>query len=118
MPTVIVNCPRCGVPCRASSAGHDDARLLRRAPKGFCANCAVTEFLMSVETIRDGIERRGVGQALSNLAVREGFTQLMKIGHADMRPEEIDWEKIIDNWQLPFPKPIPPPSTRRVHPQP
>jgi len=98
------NCIRCEKPGRASGNINPEARLLKRTSTiGLCANCAVTEFLLSLEPIRHGIEKNGVETALKNANVRKQFEGAMKTGLADMKSEEIDWETIIQNWALPFP---------------
>ena len=99
------NCIRCEKPCRASGNTNPKARLLKRTSTiGLCANCAVTEFLLSLEPIRHGIEKNGVDATLKNANVRKQFEGVMKAGLADMKSEEIDWETIIRNWALPFPE--------------
>jgi len=34
--------------------------------------------------------------------IRELFADIMRTGHADADPDEIDWQKIVENWDLPF----------------
>lgn len=101
----IILCPRCSTPCKKSTPINKDARLLLHTSRsdGLCPNCAVTEFLLGVEPVRAGIEKHGVEKALSNTAVREQFVAVMRAGGADMQPNEINWEKVIRNWSLPFP---------------
>lgn len=103
--TDIIACPRCGHLCKRSTPVNPDARLLIRtdSANGLCPNCAVTAFLMSVEPVKAGIEMNGVAKVLSNPLVREQFITVMRAGGADMKPEEINWQSVIDNWALPFP---------------
>ena len=35
----------------------------------------------------------------------------MRVGSADAQPDEIDWNRIVENWDLPFPKKIKPSCT-------
>jgi len=35
----------------------------------------------------------------------------MRVGLADAKPDEINWERIVENWDLPFPKKIKPSCT-------
>jgi hypothetical protein len=35
--------------------------------------------------------------------VQEQFARLMVAAGADMKPGEIDWKKVVENWHLPFP---------------
>lgn len=99
----VVACPRCGELCRLSSPVHEDARLLKRTDKvedGLCANCAVASwFRLSpfMEMIDDP-------QKLLFQPLQEQFAAVMKAGHADMDPLEIDWELVVKHWDLPFPK--------------
>jgi len=104
MPNVIL-CPRCNAHCKQSVPVNPDARLLRRTSgtNGLCPNCAVTEFLLSVEPIRLSIESNGAEKVLLNAAVREQFMTVMRAGGADMKPDEINWQSVISNWSLPFP---------------
>jgi len=43
--------------------------------------------------------------------IQEQFAALMKVGLADALPDEINWNLIIENWDLPFPSKIKPSST-------
>ena len=95
-------CARCGFPCRPSSPVHPDARLLQRAQDGVCPSCATTQFLMSIETVMYGIEKNGVGMLLRQ-DVQKQFASVMQAGNADVSPEEIDWQWVIAQWDLPFP---------------
>jgi hypothetical protein len=36
--------------------------------------------------------------------VHARFAALMVSGHADAVPFEIDWEAVVENWSLPFPR--------------
>jgi hypothetical protein len=38
--------------------------------------------------------------------LQEIFTNIMRAGFADAIPDEIDWQRIVDNWELPFPKKV------------
>jgi hypothetical protein len=37
--------------------------------------------------------------------VQAQFARLMQAGNADAKPEEINWQNVIDHWDLPFAKP-------------
>lgn len=102
----VVTCPRCGQPCLARESDNDEARLLKHTADmsvGLCGNCAVQEFLMSVETLKYAIEKQGP-QILLWDAFQEQFVEIMKVGFADMNPAEINWELIVENWELSFPE--------------
>jgi len=36
------------------------------------------------------------------------FTDVMRAGFADANPDEIDWQLMVDNWDLPFSKKVKP----------
>lgn len=97
----VAPCQRCGVPCRVASSTNPDARLLKHAPtpEGFCPNCAVTEFLLGFEFMIGSDVRR-----LLSPHIQQQFAEIMRAGNADAMPDEIDWNAIVANWELPFPK--------------
>ena len=101
---VPIPCPRCGELCKVSSS-TGDPRFMKRAtkpsPKAMCATCAVTAFIKSVETFHHGIELNGV-QMFLNPMVQEQFGKLLQ-GFGDATPGEIDWQRLVDNWELPVP---------------
>ncbi len=97
-------CQRCGVRCRVDSPGNPDAKMLRRSkvPKGLCVNCAVHDFLRNTYPCNMLL----AGSGPSSLAyphVQEQFAAIMRVGMADAVPDEIRWDLIIENWDLPFP---------------
>jgi hypothetical protein len=74
--------------------------MLRRAeePKGYCVNCAVAEFLWvfgcrNADPSPDSFRVK---------PVQDQFTKIMVARNADANPAEINWEKVIANWDLPF----------------
>jgi hypothetical protein len=101
----IILCPRCFQPCRISGSDNVDARLMKRADSakhGLCPNCAITSFILDIETFRINIEKIGPGLLLEP-RFQHAFAELLKIGKADAKPEEIDWKTVVENWSLPFP---------------
>ena len=98
-------CARCGKLCRVAGPGSAAARLLRLASTaaGYCATCCTHEFLLSIETLRDGILRNGPAM-LRKPAIQETFAQLCRVGNADADPQDIDWNWMVDHWDLPFPE--------------
>ncbi len=99
------HCLRCGRLCRVGKPIHPDAQLLRYTdkPEGLCVNCATTQFLQSVETVADGVEKHGPN-CLLDPRIQAQFAALMAVGHADAMPDQIDWELVALNWKKPFPK--------------
>ena len=104
----MVRCCRCGVPCQ-KMPGNPEARLLRYCldDTGYCANCAATEFLQGLAVIgdRSRFEKKPFDPECFRLPhIQTHFAAILLTGKADARPEEIDWLKVIANWNLPFPK--------------
>lgn len=96
-------CERCGDVCRVAQSRKVDATMLRASekPKGFCANCAVTEWLMVADKthmIPDIIPEHFLVPA-----VQEQFAKLMATAISDMDPREINWSKVVEHWSLPMP---------------
>ena len=95
-------CERCGQPLRVADQRNPDARMLRyaQAPEGHCVNCAVAAWFVELEL------RRLVPDpaALRLPHVQQQFVAVMRANQADAQPEEIDWEHVIKNWDLPFKK--------------
>ena len=50
-------------------------------------------------------------QSLAYPHIQEQFAGIMRAGMADAMPDEIGWELIVENWDLPFPKKIKPSAT-------
>lgn len=103
------NCQRCGARCRVDARRGSDAKMLRRSkePKGLCVNCAVHDFLRNTYPPNIQLAESGP-KILLYPHIQELFAEIMKAGFADANPDEIDWQRIVDNWELPFPKKIKP----------
>lgn len=107
--TTIVNCERCQANCRVNTLRNPNAKMLRRSkePKGLCVNCAVHNFLRN--TYPPNIQLAESGPEILLIPhIQKLFADIMKAGFADARPDEIDWQRIVDNWDLPFPSKIKP----------
>ena len=100
-------CTRCSKPFRVSGPQNKNVCLVPYATaqkakeRGLCADCAATAFLMSVETMLYGINLNGV-KILLDPRIQQQFAEIMIIGAADARPEDIDWERVVANWALPL----------------
>lgn len=103
----IVNCPRCQKRCLAGPDGNQEARPLRRARKGMCLECCVSGIFQS-----NSMER-GIGFALPKNFdpeglrlphIQEQFSRVLQVGMSEANLEDIDWDEVIANWGLPFPK--------------
>lgn len=100
-------CERCGAKLQVGPAPGSEARLLRRSkvPKGFCVNCAVHNFLRN--TYPPNIQLAESGPEILLVPhIQTVFADIMKSGFADAIPDEIDWQRIVDNWELPFSKDV------------
>jgi len=105
----IVNCERCKAPCKTSELRSSNAKMLRHSkePKGLCVNCAVHDWLRN--TYPPNIILAGSGpKILLYPHIQKQFAEIMRFGSADAKPDEIDWNRIVDNWDLPFPNKIKP----------
>ena len=100
-----LNCLRCGRQCQPGKSNNSEARPFRRAKKGLCPDCAVTHFLLcpELEVLRIGILREGI-RTLKNPTIQAQFAEILKIGKSEMSIDEINWDRVIDQWELPFPK--------------
>lgn len=101
------NCERCGARLKVDTPRSSNAKMLRRSkePKGLCVNCAVHDFLRNTYPPNILLAQSGP-KVLLFPHIQEQFAELMKEGHADAKPDEIVWERIVENWALPFPKKI------------
>lgn len=112
-----IRCPRCARPMQVAARRTEEARLLRHAaePRGYCVDCAVTEFLKNTYPVNMIVEEseHGASMLLSS-HVQEQFAEIMRAGLADAVPDEIDWERVVRNWDLPFER-SPRPSATNPH---
>ncbi len=105
----VVNCTRCGMPCKLADTATEDARLLKHATKpetsGYCPDCAVTDFFKNRSHLAELMAMNPVGkQMLLDPRVQQQFSGILQTGKADASPTEINWQRVHDNWELPFPK--------------
>ena len=100
------NCKRCGQLGRPS-VGNPDSRPFRKAAEGLCVNCVVTEFFKTTEPLKSmfgGIWGNNSPEVLLAPHMQQQFGNILQAGNCDVKLEEIDWQTIIDQWDLPFPK--------------
>ncbi len=98
----IIECKRCGQRCKIAASPGEKARMLRFAKgPGLCVNCAVHDWLRNTYPVNMLLARSG-SKGLLFPHIQEQFTEIMRVGFADAMPDEIDWQKIVDNWELPF----------------
>jgi hypothetical protein len=98
-------CTRCGAPTRFTGNRNPDARLLRRSavPVGFCASCAMANWLQHTDPIKAILAAKGP-EILLDRRVVEQMASVLAAGSADADPREIDWVSVVINWDLPFAK--------------
>jgi NMD protein affecting ribosome stability and mRNA decay len=96
-------CVRCGSQCRPAVSQDTEARPFKWALHGLCADCAVTQFLLSMEILRLEIEKCGI-DILLNPLIQNQFVKIMHTGKSEMLPDEINWRRVVVNWNEPFPK--------------
>jgi len=73
-----------------------------KEPKGLCINCAVHYWLRNTYPPNILIAQSGP-KILLYTHIQKQFTENMRIGFSDAKPDEINWQMIVDNWELPFP---------------
>jgi hypothetical protein len=97
------SCTRCGQALQFTGNRNPNARLLRRSavPVGYCAACAMANFLQHTEPINMVIARRGPS-CLLEPGVVDQMARMLEAGCADAKPQEIDWVSVVINWDLPF----------------
>lgn len=95
----VANCERCGAPMRLAEKRTEKSYpfKLAKVPKGFCANCVVTEFLYNTYPVNSILD--GKPEILLSPHMREAFMPLLK--DCDMNVDEIDWATVHANWSLP-----------------
>lgn len=99
----IIECGRCRARCRIDGPPGDKAKMLRLAQgPGLCVNCAVHDFLRNTYPPNILLAQSGP-RALLAAPIQRQFAEIMRLGFADAKPDEIDWQRIVDNWDLPFP---------------
>lgn len=100
----IGQCSRCGEKLRVDPNRNPDARMLRRAKTadGVCVNCALRawfEIAGEVGAIRDLDPKQ-----LLIPMIQEQMGRVIRAAKADADPAEIDWTKLVRDWDLPLDK--------------
>lgn len=98
-------CKRCNIRCQVAGPRNPDAKMLRRSKEGMCVNCAVHDWLRNTYPCNILLARSGP-KSLAHPHIQEQFAGIMKTGMADASPDEINWNLIIENWDLPFPNKV------------
>jgi hypothetical protein len=98
------NCQRCGVKCKVDPIPGSKSKMLKRGsePKGLCINCAAHNWLRNTYPVSLLLASSGP-RCLALPHIQEQFSGILKSANSDARPDEIDWNLVIENWDLPFP---------------
>lgn len=101
-PGAIGFCERCGMKLQVAAARNENSAPFRLAaiPKGFCADCVVTQFLYDTYPINMQLDERGPG-VLLHPQMREAMLMSGILEGCDMNVDEINWQRIVHNWGLP-----------------
>ena len=114
MTDTITHCLRCRRPCRHGTPDPTKRAILKTQGDGLCPNCVVTHFLLGIAPIRETImghpARGGIvpavpGKGPAVLRLPHIQAQLGRIlAFTQLSLGEVDWEVVIANWDLPWPK--------------
>ena len=108
-------CERCGGLVCIDPKPHSEATMLRRGKTsdGYCVDCAVHDWLRNTYPINIQLAESGPA-ALAHAEIQRQFEDMMRLGNADASPDEIHWDRIIANWERPFPRPVKPTAKNPV----
>ena len=97
------NCERCRRSCRVAPKRNKDAKMLRTSavPKGLCVNCATHDWLRNTYPVNMILDGSGP-KILLHEHVRKQFSDIMRAANADAKIDEINWNLIVENWELPW----------------
>lgn len=107
---MIAPCPRCGRICSDNTPPANRAsQTIRRSTfkkGGTCASCALADWIKKTPALMMVIgmlKKKGltVVDAFKLPHVRAQFAAIMKTGQSDATPDEIDWDHLAVNWELP-----------------
>lgn len=94
----IKNCPRCNKEVVASKSGNQRARPLRKSDKGMCLECTASSVLMSLPAA--GMFPK---EAMLAPHIQAQFSAVLRAGCADTDAHNVDWNRLVENWDLPYP---------------
>ena len=95
------NCTRCKTPLAFRAPPRNpDARLLRKSavPDGYCAACAMSNWLHRTEPLRTILEKKTPNILLDRRVVDQ-MANVLAAGCADAKPQEIDWVSVVIHWE-------------------
>lgn len=104
-PSALAKCDRCAVQLRVAESRREDSRPFRKAavPEGLCPDCVMTEFLYNTYPVNMIINERGPEMLLNAESMRMALLSsgVMDPAHCEMDVNEINWRRVVDNWNLP-----------------
>lgn len=103
MNQVACKCRRCGASCKVDPKPDSQSRMLKRSakPKGLCVNCTVHDQLRHLYPANLLLASSGP-RVLALPHIQQQFAAILKSADSDAEPDEINWDVIIANWELPF----------------
>lgn len=95
-------CDRCKRPLRVAERRREDSKPFRLAkvPKGVCPECVMTQFLYNTYPINMQIDEAGP-ELLLKPGIAEAFVSCGLLDGCDLKIEEVNWQRVVDNWKLP-----------------
>ena len=95
-------CDRCKRPLRVADRRREDSAPFRLAkePKGECPDCVMTAFLYNTYPLNLQLDQTGP-QLLLNPMIRDAFLMSGILDKCDLTIDEINWQRVVDNWNLP-----------------
>jgi hypothetical protein len=103
----LCRCERCAVWVRVAETRNEAptawVSILRHAkePSGLCINCAVTEWVRSWQGIPLLLDDYGP-QVLLMPEWQASVPRLLELAGCDARAEQINWQRVVENWGLPL----------------
>jgi len=96
------NCERCGARIRLAPRRREDSKPFRRAKvaQGVCPDCVMTQFLYNTYPLNMQIDEAGP-KLLLNPLVPQAFQMSGLLARCEMSIEEVNWQRVVDNWSLP-----------------
>lgn len=95
----ITACRRCGRAARGSD-GDPKARVYRRAKQGECTECHAVLILKALDAMHGGLLFNAGPECLRLPHIQQRFGALMTAGNAECNVDAIDWNRVIEVWDL------------------
>lgn len=108
-------CNRCEMPLRIDPEPGSKATVLKRAKtgKGYCVHCATHDWLRNTYPVNVQLAESGP-KILLHPQIRELFATIMQQALSDASPDEVNWNRLVEYWDLPFAEPVKPSARNPV----